>query len=138
MSPDSDRVPPQAQQQQQQPLPPSAGYPSFPFANPTAQPTAPPPQSELERAYPALFDMGLNLTPEEIAMITDGHVAVRPPQPPAAAAAARGQLVAPVSGQSLGLARAQVTHGIREVTLCKEPKSGKCGFRVQAINKVSV
>ncbi|KAJ8984826.1 hypothetical protein NQ317_013025 [Molorchus minor] len=32
-------------------------------------------------------------------------------------------LIAPVSGQSLGLQRAQVTHGVREVILCKDKDS---------------
>ncbi|KAJ8917589.1 hypothetical protein NQ315_000072 [Exocentrus adspersus] len=42
-------------------------------------------------------------------------------------------LVAPVSGQSVGLYRAQVTHGVREVILCKD-KDDKVGLRVKAIN----
>ncbi|UYV76918.1 SDCBP [Cordylochernes scorpioides] len=45
-----------------------------------------------------------------------------------------GQLVAPLSSQTLGLARAQVNHGIREVILCKD-QAGKVGLRMQAINK---
>lgn len=43
-------------------------------------------------------------------------------------------MVAPISGQSAGLKRAAVTHGIREVTLCKDG-SGKVGMRMQPINK---
>lgn len=42
-------------------------------------------------------------------------------------------LVAPVSGQSVGLYRAQVTHGVREVILCKD-QDGKVGIRVKSIN----
>lgn len=42
-------------------------------------------------------------------------------------------LVAPVSGQSVGLHRAQVTHGVREAILCKD-KDNKVGIRVKAIN----
>lgn len=39
-------------------------------------------------------------------------------------------MVAPLSGQSMGLARAQVTHGIRELVLCKG-SDGKIGVRCQ-------
>jgi syntenin-1 len=111
------------------------GYASFPFAQ-VAGPTAPMPTTELERAYPALFDMGLSLTPEEVAMITDYQVVAKPAATvamPTAGPVASG-MIAPLSGSSLGLARAQVTHGIRELTLCKDAK-GKCGFRVQNVSK---
>lgn len=43
-------------------------------------------------------------------------------------------MVAPLSGSSVGLARAGSTNGIRELILCKDGK-GKVGLRVQAINK---
>ena len=39
-------------------------------------------------------------------------------------------MVAPLSGQSAGLARAQVTNGIRELILCKGA-DGKVGVRCQ-------
>ena len=42
-------------------------------------------------------------------------------------------MVAPISGQSLGLQRAQVSHGVRQLTLCKD-KEGKVGLRVKPIN----
>lgn len=89
--------------------------------------------------YPALSDfMGLDLSPQAIAELAP-EFAVAVPQPAAVAVPApkTGPLtgmVAPLSGQSLGLQRAQVTHGIRELTLCKDA-SGKIGVRVQAINK---
>jgi len=53
---------------------------------------------------------------------------------PAASTGRLTGMVAPLSGQSLGLQRAQVTHGIRELTLCKDA-SGKVGVRVRAISK---
>ncbi|XP_031832375.1 syntenin-1 [Nomia melanderi] len=43
-------------------------------------------------------------------------------------------MVAPLSGQSEGLQRANVTNGIRELILCKD-KDGKVGLRVRAVNK---
>jgi len=113
--------------------------PAYPSMYPNSAPTAPGSSNEaLERAYPALFDMGLNLSPDEVAMITDFQVSL--PQSshvqPVAVEGLKthGALIAPVSGNSLGLIRAQVTHGVREVTLCKDGK-GKIGLRVQAISK---
>ena len=44
-------------------------------------------------------------------------------------------MIAPISSSTPGLARAQVTHGLREVILCKDG-NGKIGLRVQPINKV--
>jgi len=140
-----------AQQQAPQPIPfapAPVGYATFPYAQTGGPVPAPvmvapnaPPSHDLQRAYPALFDMGLNLTPEEISMITENQVAVRAPAhvavphaAPAMPGTLGGALVAPLSGGSLGLARAEVTHGIREITLCKDGK-GKCGFRVQAVSK---
>ncbi|XP_030760422.1 syntenin-1-like isoform X1 [Sitophilus oryzae] len=43
-------------------------------------------------------------------------------------------MIAPISSQSVGLQRAQVTNGIRELTLCKD-KDNKVGLRVKEINK---
>ena len=40
--------------------------------------------------------------------------------------------LAPLSGQSTGLVKAQVTHGIRELVLCKGA-DGKIGLRCQVI-----
>uniref|UniRef100_T1HMY3 PDZ domain-containing protein n=1 Tax=Rhodnius prolixus TaxID=13249 RepID=T1HMY3_RHOPR len=42
-------------------------------------------------------------------------------------------MVAPLSGQSVGLKRAHVTNGIRELILCKD-KDGKVGVRVASVN----
>jgi hypothetical protein len=48
-------------------------------------------------------------------------------------AVGNSSMVAPLSGQSLGLQRAHVSHGIRQLTLCKD-KDGKVGVRVKPIN----
>jgi len=45
-----------------------------------------------------------------------------------------GYLVAPISGDSPGLARGQVSHGVRQVVLCKDG-DGKIGLKVKAVNK---
>ncbi|PSN39341.1 Syntenin-1 [Blattella germanica] len=89
--------------------------------------------------YPTLGDfMGLDISPQALAELAPQY-AVAVPQTaavaiPAAPSGPLAGMVAPLSGQSLGLQRAQVTHGIRELTLCKDA-SGKVGVRVQAINK---
>ena len=44
-----------------------------------------------------------------------------------------GSMIAPLSSQTAGLQRAHVTHGIREVTLCKGADK-KVGLRVKDIN----
>ncbi|KAJ1530633.1 hypothetical protein ONE63_005507 [Megalurothrips usitatus] len=90
--------------------------------------------------YPTLNDyMGLDLSPETIALNMPEY------GPPAVltamqlqpvsntAAPSVGGMVAPLSGQSVGLQRAQVTHGIRELTVCKDAH-GKVGLRVQTVN----
>ena len=83
--------------------------------------------------------MGLSLTPEEIALITSGPVAVRGPtgvtaMSPGTVAIGSTVMVAPLSGGSVGLQRANVTHGIRQITLCKGAQD-KVGMRVAAISK---
>lgn len=42
-------------------------------------------------------------------------------------------MIAPLSNQTVGLQRAQVTHGIRELILCKDIDK-KVGLRVKDIN----
>uniref|UniRef100_A0AC11BZF9 Syndecan binding protein 2 n=1 Tax=Ovis aries TaxID=9940 RepID=A0AC11BZF9_SHEEP len=61
------------------------------------------------------------------------------PQTPEGASAAvsgpsPGQVVAPVSGNSLGALRAEIKPGVREIHLCKDER-GKTGLRLQAIDK---
>jgi syntenin-1 len=99
-------------------------------------PNAPPiSQADIYAAYPALADMGLQLTPEEVALLSSGPVAVRPPMEMASPPSGpEKQVMAPVSGQSLGYYRAQVTHGIREVVLCKG-NNEKVGLKIAAVNK---
>jgi len=60
---------------------------------------------------------------------TASQVAVRP--------GASDQVVAPVTGDSVGLRRAEIHSGVREIVLCKD-QDGKMGLRVQAVNKVVV
>lgn len=45
--------------------------------------------------------------------------------------------VAPISGGNLGIKRAEIKQGVREVILCKG-SDGKVGVRFQAISKVRI
>ncbi|XP_053202799.1 syntenin-1-like [Panonychus citri] len=137
------------------------GYPTvLPFASPPSAPvypptlgatSSPPPpypvdsrrigQNELHM-YPALVDlheyMGLSLTSAELALITpsptNNTVSIRSPRELIPTSSPNSNMVAPLSGDSLGLKRAAVTHGLRQVVLCKD-KSGKVGLRVKSHNK---
>ncbi|KAK9504342.1 hypothetical protein O3M35_010697 [Rhynocoris fuscipes] len=77
--------------------------------------------------YPSLTQyMGLDV-PSDF----DSTLAVRPQQN--TDVTTYNNMVAPLSGQSVGLKRAQVTNGIRELILCKD-KDGKVGVRVASVN----
>lgn len=101
-------------------------------------PSAPAALDKFDTLYPILDDyMGLSLSrdlpPEMTALATVCQNQVAVPQP-VGTGSRLSMMVAPISGTSLGLKRAEVSHGIREVVLCKDQK-GKIGLRVQAINK---
>ncbi len=50
--------------------------------------------------------------------------------------ATAGQMqIAPLTGDNLGLRRAEIRQGVREIVLCKDAK-GKIGMRVKSVNKV--
>lgn len=114
------------------------------------QPLPYPPASApgLSSAYPGLAEyMGLELTPEEIALnmpeytpqqssLVLSNAGLYPVSSTQSTVSPTGstQLVAPLSGSSLGLARAQVSHGIRQVVLCKDGE-GRVGIKVKAVNK---
>lgn len=85
--------------------------------------------------YPNLKElenyMGLSLSSQEVQQnlpqIPEGaSTAVLGPSP--------GQMVAPVSQNSLGVRRAEIKPGVREIHLCKDER-GKTGLRLRAIDK---
>ncbi|XP_069507022.1 syntenin-2 [Ambystoma mexicanum] len=86
--------------------------------------------------YPNLGElcnyMGLSLSSEEVQMnlallpAADSTVATRP--------SALGMMVAPVTGNNIGLCRAEIKQGIREVILCKD-ENGKMGLRLISVDK---
>ncbi|XP_030070620.1 syntenin-1 isoform X2 [Microcaecilia unicolor] len=86
------------------------------------------------RLYPELSEyMGLSLNEEEIqkslsvvpATHYQGQLISRPP--------AVNHMVAPVTGNDIGLRRAEIKQGIREVILCKD-QAGKIGLRLKSID----
>eukprot|EP00918_Siedleckia_nematoides_P037466 GHVU01081245.1.p1 GENE.GHVU01081245.1~~GHVU01081245.1.p1 ORF type:complete len:291 (+),score=33.52 GHVU01081245.1:94-873(+) len=90
--------------------------------------------------YPSLDDyMGLSLTPDMVQQ-TMPVVAASQAYPTqnmqvAQHGSSTGHMqVAPISGGSVGLRRAEVKSGVREVILCKDGK-GMIGLRVRSINK---
>jgi len=106
-----------------------------------AYPDAPPAYGAVDTAavalpahlYPSLDDyMGLSLTPEFVeknmpVVPADSQVSTRTTN--------SGQMqVAPITGNDMGIRRAEIRQGVREVTLCKDGE-GKIGLRVRSINK---
>lgn len=80
--------------------------------------------------YPGLTNfMGLELTQEMIALNMPEYM----PSNQIERLPASGGMIAPLSSQTVGLQRAQVTHGIREVIVCKDAEK-KIGLRVKDIN----
>lgn len=47
-----------------------------------------------------------------------------------------GGMVRPVTGADMGIRRAEIRGGLREIILCKD-QDGKVGLRVRAIDNVS-
>lgn len=84
--------------------------------------------------YPALEEyMGLSLTSNEISRNMP-LVVKNPAGPLALRHSGLNQMVAPVTGNDIGLRRAETQSGIREVTLCKDGEE-KIGLRLRAIDK---
>lgn len=108
---------------------PKGAYPSAPAAT----------GASVAELYPGLADfMGLELSEEVIAAnmpeyLRNNQVAVPSNNSIISSTTLSGGMIAPLSGQSVGLQRAQVTHGIRELILCKDGDK-KVGLRVKDIN----
>uniref|UniRef100_A0A8C6INY4 Uncharacterized protein n=1 Tax=Melopsittacus undulatus TaxID=13146 RepID=A0A8C6INY4_MELUD len=102
-----------------------------PSLRPPPVPTAPP------VLYPNLAEledyMGLSLSSQEIQknLLPDGSSSVgalTPIGPPP------GQVVAPLSGSSVGLRRAEIKPGVREIHLCKDER-GKTGLQLKNVDQ---
>ena len=110
-----------------------SSYPSLSIEQPNSQP------SKNEDLYPHLGDyLGLELSQEAISLnmpeYLDGKGQIAHPYQSAMIAINNANMVAPLSGTSAGLQRAQVTNGLRELILCKGADN-KVGLRVQPVNK---
>ncbi|XP_020846303.1 syntenin-2 isoform X3 [Phascolarctos cinereus] len=91
----------------------------------SSQPTLYPNLAELE-SY-----MGLSLSSQEV----QDNLSLTPESDnQVATPTVQGQMVAPVTGNNLGIRRAEIKPGVREIHLCKNEK-GKMGLRLQAIDK---
>jgi len=104
-----------------------------------------PPRQEVHTSYPGLAEyMGLELSESVIRENMPEYLKNQPavyqslPTAPYTGGGlvtpAPSNMVAPISGSNLGLARSTVTHGVRQVILCKDG-DGKIGLRLKAINK---
>ncbi|XP_048204899.1 syntenin-2 [Perognathus longimembris pacificus] len=110
----------------------SPKMPALPALSTPVPEAATPPPSVL---YPNLAElenyMGLSLSSQEVQQnlpqtAEEDSTAVSSPWP--------GQVVAPVSGNNLGVRRAEIKPGVREIHLCKDER-GKTGLRLRAIDK---
>lgn len=120
---------------QQNNYPSAYPHPGMYESNNSGVPTAPPPLANGE-IYPDLVDyMGLELSQEVIAANMPEYLNRESKQVSNYTVPSMpNNMVAPLSGNSIGLARAGTTNGVRELILCKDSK-GKVGLRVQSINK---
>uniref|UniRef100_T1ISZ9 PDZ domain-containing protein n=1 Tax=Strigamia maritima TaxID=126957 RepID=T1ISZ9_STRMM len=132
----------------QSPSQPPINYPPYPPThNHASYPSTPNqvPNNANPALYPILTEyMGLDLTPEflhqhmpsvpqEQLMQPMTDLSILPPNQVVLPRSSFG-MVAPLSCMSVGLKRAEVTHGIREVKLCKD-RDGKVGLRVKDVSK---
>lgn len=94
--------------------------------------------------YPSLEEyMGLTITSEmvkqnmPVAIAQEMQVGVAQEMQVGVRQTSTGNMqVAPITGNSVGLARAEIKQGVREVLLCKDG-DGKVGLRVRSVNKVN-
>ncbi|GFT24947.1 syntenin-1 [Nephila pilipes] len=117
---------------------PSSGHSSSHSASappyPTTATSKPVSADQLASLYPVLDEyMGLQL-PQHMQQYQSTAVVPASQNTVAVPSVKPTTMVAPISGNSVGLARAQVTHGLREIILCKDG-NGRVGLRVQAVNK---
>lgn len=102
--------------------------PEKPKVTSSTVPSAPP------ALYPNLAEledyMGLALSSEEIQknLFPDSSTALTP------VGSVPGQLVAPLSGNSAGLRRAEIKPGVREIHLCKDER-GKTGLQLKNVDQ---
>lgn len=135
------------QEQQANNQPKSNGNPSAPLNYPGTNPSSlyygnqmpAAPTNQNAALYPTMNSyMDLDLTPSEIEIIERQQqqlyaLQLAQTRPNEVATYANKSVIAPISGNSVGMKRAQVINGIREVILCKDADH-KIGMRCKAIN----
>lgn len=111
-----------AHERQSQPI----AYPHPPAGYPAQQPAI----AGGSSLYPQLEEyMGLQLTPQFLQQnipASDQQVAIPQNRP-------NNMVVAPISGNNAGIARAEIKQGIREIVTCKDAE-GKIGLRIRHVN----
>ncbi|XP_031569192.1 syntenin-1-like [Actinia tenebrosa] len=122
-----------AQAQQMQAQHQAVGY--TPASAPAPGQAAPAP-SGYSGLYPSLTDyMGIDVSEEAVRQHVPDYSTAVVPSAGGALVPQAGNVVAPVSGpHNLGIRRAEIKGGVREVILCKD-NNGKLGLRVRAVNK---
>ncbi|XP_023573453.1 syntenin-1, partial [Octodon degus] len=103
-------------------------------ANPAVLLEASAPISQDGNLYPKLYPelsqyMGLSLNEEEVCAMVPGA----PVQGLVARPSSMNYMVAPVTGNDVGIRRAEIKQGIREVILCKD-QDGKIGLRLKSVD----
>lgn len=109
--------------------------PALPAQETPALPAQGAAASQASVLYPNLAElenyMGLSLSSDEVQQnlppVAEGASMV-------VSSTSAGQVVAPVSGYNLGVRRAEIKPGVREVHLCKDER-GKTGLRLRAIDQ---
>jgi len=101
----------------------------------SAPPGAPVAASSVCVLYPTLDSyMGLDITPQMISQQNMQVMPVNQAQVAVRSTSTGQQQVAPITGNSVGLQRAEIKQGVREIVLCKD-QDGKIGLRVKSVNK---
>jgi len=106
----------------------------LPLSRPPLPASMSPVPAPVAASYPGLAEyMGLELSE---ALIRENMPEYLPAnQSSMAVSGTNGvTMLAPISGLTPGLARAQVSHGVRQIVLCKD-KDNKIGLKVKAVNK---
>jgi len=102
----------------------------------SVQTTAPSSSTSMMVTYPGLSEyMGMELTEAVIRENMPEYLPAIANQQGAQVTGVGGvAMVAPLSGHSSALAKAQVSHGVRQIVLCKD-SNNKIGLKVKSVNK---
>lgn len=118
----------------------SAGSPAYPASSAPPPYTAGSPGYAVASApspsvlYPQLENyMGLEITPQMIEQHNQQIVPAAPNQVAQRSMYSGSMQIAPITGNNVGIKRAEIKQGVRQITLCKD-QDGKIGLRIRAVN----